>query len=170
MCGPLKITTNNPETNLDADLLLKCIGMRINSGAYQSSLSDKMDEKNQLKVNEYFQVEDLENVFAIGDCCNSKEIKEAYIAGLHAGKKCLSCKIQVVLLHEYGCFYTSVKFEKAFIVRLVMRHQRRAQDALYVLKNYVLFLPHAQQMLVQFIHIDACSVLSRFYGENAKQR
>ena len=82
--GPLKITTNNPETNIDADLLLKCIGMRINSGAYQSSLSDKMDEKRQLKVNEYFQVADLENVFAIGDCCDSKEIKEAFVAGMHA--------------------------------------------------------------------------------------
>lgn len=44
-----------------------------------------MDEKNQLKVNEYFQVEGFENVFALGDCCNSKEIKEAYVAGLHAG-------------------------------------------------------------------------------------
>jgi pyruvate/2-oxoglutarate dehydrogenase complex dihydrolipoamide dehydrogenase (E3) component len=84
--GPLKITTNNPETNIDADLLLKCIGIRINNGAYQSSLSDKMDEKSQLKVNEYFQVDELENVFAIGDCCNSKEIKEAYVAGLHAGE------------------------------------------------------------------------------------
>ena len=84
--GPLKITTNNPETNLDADLLLKCIGLKLNTGAYQSSLSDKIDEKSQLKVNEYLQVEGLENVFAIGDCCNSKEIKEAFIAGLHAGK------------------------------------------------------------------------------------
>lgn len=84
--GPLKITTNNPETSIDADLLIKCIGISVNSGAYQSSLSDKMDEKSQLKVNEYFQVEGLEDVFAIGDCCNSKEIKEAYVAGLHAGK------------------------------------------------------------------------------------
>lgn len=48
-----------------------------------------MDEKNQLKVNEYFQVDGLEDVFAIGDCCNSKEIKEAYVAGLHAGKNFL---------------------------------------------------------------------------------
>ena len=80
MSGLLTITTNNPETRLDADLLLKCVGIKINSGAYQSSFSDKIDEKNQLKVNEYFQV-------AIGDCCNSKEIKEAFVAGLHAGKK-----------------------------------------------------------------------------------
>lgn len=86
MSGPIKITTDNPETNINADLLIKCIGIRVNSSAYQSSLSDKMDEKNQLKVNEYFQVEGLENVFAIGDCCNSKELKMAYFAGLHAGK------------------------------------------------------------------------------------
>lgn len=86
LSGPLKITTNNPETSIDADLLIKCVGIRVNSGAYQSSLSDKMDEKKQLKVNGYFQVDGLEDVFAIGDCCNSKEIKEAYVAGLHAGK------------------------------------------------------------------------------------
>lgn len=97
--GPLKVTTNNPETNIDADLLLKCIGLSLNSGAYQSSLSDKMDEKKQLKVNEYFQVEDFENIFAIGDCCNSKEIKEAFIAGLHAAnvsaniRNLLDCKV-----------------------------------------------------------------------------
>lgn len=85
MSGPLKITTSNPETNIDADLLIKCVGLRINSGAYQSSLSDKMDDKNQLKVNDYFQVEGLEDVFAFGDCCSSKEIKEAFVAGMHAG-------------------------------------------------------------------------------------
>lgn len=87
MSGPLKITTSNPQTSLDADLVLKCIGININSEAYESgSLSDKLDEKKQLKVNEYFQVEGFENVFAIGDCCNSKEIKEAYVANLHAGR------------------------------------------------------------------------------------
>lgn len=65
--------------------MVKCIGNKINSEAYNSSLSDKIDEKNQLKVNEYFQVEGLDDVFAIGDCCDSKEIKEAYVAGAHAG-------------------------------------------------------------------------------------
>ena len=102
MSGPLKVTTNNPETNIDADLLLKCIGLSLNSGAYQSSLSDKMDEKKQLKVNEYFQVEDFENIFAIGDCCNSKEIKEAFIAGLHAGEKCLGhARVRLSFIQQF---------------------------------------------------------------------
>ena len=109
MSGPLKITTNNPETNIDADLLLKCIGIRINNGAYQSSLSDKMDEKSQLKVNEYFQVDELENVFAIGDCCNSKEIKEAYVAGLHAGETRSLARIWNFFLHAFlNSFYEFV--------------------------------------------------------------
>lgn len=83
LSGPVTIRTNK-DTSIEADVVMKCIGNKINSEAYQSSLSDKVDEKNQLKVNEYFQVEGLDNVFAVGDCCNSKEIKEAYVAQSHA--------------------------------------------------------------------------------------
>lgn len=83
LAGPLTVKTNK-ETSIEADMIVKCIGNKINNEAYQSSLSDHVDEKNQLKVNEYFQVEGFENVFAVGDCCNGKEIKEAYVAGLHA--------------------------------------------------------------------------------------
>lgn len=85
LSGPLTVKTDKG-TSLEADIIVKCIGNKINSEAYKSCLSEQTDEKDQLKVNEYFQVEGLENVFAIGDCCNSKELKEAYVAGLHAGK------------------------------------------------------------------------------------
>lgn len=43
-----------------------------------------MDEKGQLKVNEYLQVEGHEDIFAIGDCTNLKEAKLAYLAQQHA--------------------------------------------------------------------------------------
>lgn len=43
-----------------------------------------MEANGALKVNEFGQVEGCDDVFAIGDCCNSKEMKLAYIAKLQA--------------------------------------------------------------------------------------
>ena len=44
-----------------------------------------MEKNGSLKVNRYLQVEGIKDVFAIGDCNNTPEIKLAYIAGIHAG-------------------------------------------------------------------------------------
>ena len=43
-----------------------------------------MEANGALKVNEFSQVEGVKDVFAIGDCCNSKETKLAYVAKLQA--------------------------------------------------------------------------------------
>ena len=44
-----------------------------------------MDDKGCLKVNQYLQVDGLQDVFAIGDCSSAdEEAKMAYKAGLHA--------------------------------------------------------------------------------------
>ena len=66
--------------------MFRCTGIKVNSVAYQSKLSDKMEKNGSLKVDRFLQVDEIENVFAIGDCNNTPELKLAYIAGLQAGK------------------------------------------------------------------------------------
>lgn len=91
--------TSNPFTvklasgkTLQADLVIPCFGLSVNSDAYKNSLGmywylcllsidfalfkiflclvsgNVMNAKGQLKVNDKLQVEGNENIFAIGDC------------------------------------------------------------------------------------------------------
>jgi NADH dehydrogenase FAD-containing subunit len=43
-----------------------------------------MEANGALKVNEFGQVEGFDDVFALGDCCNAKEMKLAMVAKLQA--------------------------------------------------------------------------------------
>ena len=43
----------------------------------------KFDENNRLKVNDYLQIEDLDGVYAIGDCCDKTAGAGAAMAGDH---------------------------------------------------------------------------------------
>ena len=43
-----------------------------------------MEDEN-LKVNRFLQVEEMNEVFAIGDCNNTPELKTAYVAGTQGG-------------------------------------------------------------------------------------
>ncbi|XP_070567629.1 ferroptosis suppressor protein 1-like [Ptychodera flava] len=67
-------------TEIEADLVLFCTGAKVNSSAYENSLADKMNERGQLKVTEFLQVEGCEDIYAIGDCNDVKETKMAYRA------------------------------------------------------------------------------------------
>ncbi|KAG7215006.1 hypothetical protein INR49_022896 [Caranx melampygus] len=77
------VTTERGDT-LTTDLIISCSGVRINSAAYASSLSDSVTDSGALKVNQHLQVEGFSNIFAVGDCANVNEPKLAYHAGLHA--------------------------------------------------------------------------------------
>ena len=43
-----------------------------------------MEPNGQLKVDEFLRVAGYDDIYAIGDCCNSKDIKLAYAAGEQA--------------------------------------------------------------------------------------
>ena len=43
-----------------------------------------MEKNGQLKVDEYLHVEGYEDIYAVGDCCNTKDTKLAYTAGEQA--------------------------------------------------------------------------------------
>ncbi|XP_070537745.1 ferroptosis suppressor protein 1-like [Ptychodera flava] len=69
---------------LEADLAIRATGLRVNSMAYSGTMADKMNDRERLKVNEFLEVIDCTNVYAIGDCNNVQETKMAYRAGLQA--------------------------------------------------------------------------------------
>lgn len=81
--GPVTLTTDQG-TSVETDMVFRCTGLKVNSIAYQSKLSDKMEKNGSLKVDQYLQVEEIKNVFAIGDCNNTLVLKLAYTAGLQA--------------------------------------------------------------------------------------
>ena len=66
--------------------MFRCTGLKVNSVGYQSKLSDKMEKNGSLKVDRFLRVEEIDNLFAIGDCNNTPELKLAYLARLQAGK------------------------------------------------------------------------------------
>ncbi|NXI43237.1 AIFM2 factor, partial [Galbula dea] len=71
-------------TEVVADMVVLCTGIKVNSSAYASAFGDKMARNGALKVNKHLQLEGYENIYAIGDCADLKEPKMAYHAGLHA--------------------------------------------------------------------------------------
>ncbi|KAM6444073.1 ferroptosis suppressor protein 1 [Liasis olivaceus] len=71
-------------TEVTADLVIPCSGIKINSSAYSNAFRDKLANNGALKVNDYLQVVGYDNIYAIGDCADVKEPKMAYHAELHA--------------------------------------------------------------------------------------
>ncbi|KFP27269.1 Apoptosis-inducing factor 2, partial [Colius striatus] len=71
-------------TEVIADMVVLCTGIKVNSSAYAGAFGDKMASNGALKVNTHLQLEGYENIYAIGDCADVKEPKMAYHAGLHA--------------------------------------------------------------------------------------
>ncbi|XP_071950277.1 ferroptosis suppressor protein 1-like [Antedon mediterranea] len=78
------IVKTDKGSEVEADLVFVCIGLKINIAAYSSALSNSMDEHGCLKVRPTLQVEGHDNIFAIGDCSNINKVKMAYYAGLHS--------------------------------------------------------------------------------------
>lgn len=71
-------------TEVAANLVIVCNGIKINSCAYHSAFESRLASNGALRVNEYLQVEGCSHIYAIGDCADVKEPKMAYHAGLHA--------------------------------------------------------------------------------------
>ena len=54
-----------------------------------------MEKNGQLQVDEYLRVEGQRDVYAIGDCCNSRDIKLGFTAGIQAGLVAANIKKQL---------------------------------------------------------------------------
>ncbi|EOA93853.1 Apoptosis-inducing factor 2, partial [Anas platyrhynchos] len=71
-------------TEVAADMVILCTGIKINSSAYASVFGEQLASNGALHVNEHLQLQGHENIYAIGDCADLREPKMAYHAGLHA--------------------------------------------------------------------------------------
>mmetsp|Transcript_10490 Transcript_10490/g.20664 ORF Transcript_10490/g.20664 Transcript_10490/m.20664 type:complete len:407 (+) Transcript_10490:61-1281(+) len=81
---------------ISCDLLLWCTGFKPNGDVVASSLGmeGKVDEKGQVKVNKYLQVEGMTNVFSLGDCNNVPETKMMMTSMSNKGAEFLKTKGQ----------------------------------------------------------------------------
>jgi len=82
-CGNGCVKTNKG-TEIEADLIFKVIGDRINATAYEKGLAPAVEESGRLKVDTSFRVEGFPNIFAIGDCTSFQEPKIGALAQEHA--------------------------------------------------------------------------------------
>ncbi|XP_075072811.1 ferroptosis suppressor protein 1 [Mixophyes fleayi] len=80
----MKLQLDKDAEVINADLILCCTGLKINSFCYVDAFGDKVAGNGALKVNEFLQVEGHSNVYAAGDCADLREPKMAYSAGVHA--------------------------------------------------------------------------------------
>ena len=78
--------TTDQGTSVETDMVFRCTGLKVNSTAYQSKLSDKMEKNGSPKVDRYLQVKEIKDAFAIGDCNKKIVLKLAYVAGMQAGE------------------------------------------------------------------------------------
>jgi NADH dehydrogenase FAD-containing subunit len=78
-------TLQNGET-VDADFVLSGIGAKGNSGLAVAAFGEDIVEQGsrQIKVRGTFQLENHDNIFAVGDVCNAKENKQAAWSARHA--------------------------------------------------------------------------------------
>ena len=58
--------TTDQGTSVETDMVFCCTGLKVNSIAYQSKLSDKMEKNGSLKVDQHLQVEELKDVLLLG--------------------------------------------------------------------------------------------------------
>ncbi|HLD98439.1 MAG TPA: FAD-dependent oxidoreductase [Candidatus Nanoarchaeia archaeon] len=72
-----KTITTNKGTKIKADLFFICTGITPNSDSLKKNLGSSLNDNNQIKVNDYLQMENYNNIFAAGDITNINEEKLA---------------------------------------------------------------------------------------------
>eukprot|EP01132_Coremiostelium_polycephalum_P004743 gene4743-5920_t len=69
---------------IETDLLFWCVGVKVNNEPLLEHFNELLDETGRIQVNDFLQVGQFKNIFAIGDITNVKEIKTAYNARYHS--------------------------------------------------------------------------------------
>jgi len=76
VAGNRTVKTEKGET-IDADLIFFTTGGKADSKFLAKTFPDKVNERGEVKVNRFLQVEGFENIFAAGDCTDIPESKQA---------------------------------------------------------------------------------------------
>jgi NADH dehydrogenase FAD-containing subunit len=80
---------------IEADIVFVCFGMRCNSQSVaKGDMASCLGKRQEVQVNDFFQVGDNSNVFAIGDVMAhpTREIKQAYYAEMNGHAVALNVK------------------------------------------------------------------------------
>lgn len=78
--GNNKAVIDNLGKKHEFDIIYKSFGNVMNTSFVKKNFSNKINNKNQIKVNSYLQIEGLENGWAMGDINNVPEIKLGTLA------------------------------------------------------------------------------------------
>jgi len=62
---------------LETDMVFLCTGIKPNGDFMKKHFSDKLNDRHQIRVNEYLQMEDTPHIFVAGDVTDRKEEKTA---------------------------------------------------------------------------------------------
>jgi len=123
LVGPRTIKLKSGKT-VSCDLVLWCTGFKPSGDivAMSAGMQGKVDQKGQVMVNKYLQVEGMSDVFSVGDCNNVAETKMFLTSSSNKGMEMIKAKGQVdfVLanikamgkekpLQEYGIGKNSLK-------------------------------------------------------------
>lgn len=72
-----RIIKTNKGTKINADIIFSCTGIKPNSEPLEKNFKNSLTKGKKVKVNEFLQLENHENIFAAGDITNIKEEKLA---------------------------------------------------------------------------------------------
>ena len=78
--------TTSTGDRYEADIVFVCFGMKCNTSAVAAgNMSESLNKRGAIEVNEFLQIEKYQNVFAVGDAMThpSGEIKQAYYAEMN---------------------------------------------------------------------------------------
>jgi NADH dehydrogenase FAD-containing subunit len=89
-------TKNGKKIEFDAYFI--CYGGKPYTDFLKESYPNWLNENGRIIVNKHLQVLDCSNIFAMGDCCNTKEFKLAYLAGMHG--EVVANNIDLLLNHK----------------------------------------------------------------------
>jgi len=67
---------------LEADRVYFCAGLIPNTEFMRRNFPKTLDEKSQIMVNANFRVEGTTNIYSLGDCNNTLELKTVFVTGL----------------------------------------------------------------------------------------
>ncbi|KAJ0965619.1 hypothetical protein J5N97_026757 [Dioscorea zingiberensis] len=91
-----KIYTTSTGQNIRADCHFICVSKPIGSSWLQESiLKDCLNKKGNLMVDENLRVRGHKNIFAIGDITDVPEIKQGYLAQMHASVVAKNLKLLI---------------------------------------------------------------------------
>ncbi|KAI8489718.1 Apoptosis-inducing factor 2 [Branchiostoma belcheri] len=134
--------TTDKGTEIPADLVIPCTGLKVNSMAYKDSLASSMEDNGSLKVNNFFEVQGTEGIYAIGDCSNIPETKMAYRASMHS-----DLLAKNILAQETGGTKKEYKPDPFIMVVSVGRKAAIGQKGTSLLPEFVVRMMKARDMM-----------------------